>query len=91
MASDPDEGDNGRVQYAILGKLSNMFQITEHGVISLAHSIDVEHDVVLSFSVYAVDMGSPALVGSARVTVHNGAISPSTQVCQYASYTKYTF
>jgi len=79
--SDSDEGDNARVRYVIIGKLSKTFQVNSHGGISLLKTVDTEDIESLSFIVYAVDLGTPPLVGWARVVITTAVLPSSTPVC----------
>jgi len=70
-ATDPDQGENGTIaKYIIVGNAdSQVFNIDDHGQITVSASLDRELSDVRRFQVIAVDRGSPPKSGSALVVV----------------------
>ena len=70
-ATDPDHGENGTIaKYDIVGNVnSRMFNVDEHGQITVSASLDRELSDVRRFQIIAVDRGSPPRTGSALVVV----------------------
>lgn len=71
-ARDWDEGDNGRVRYVI--PTSNTgggvsFYVDQRGVVGVQDSIDREKYETFRFPILAVDLGKPALTGSALIVI----------------------
>ncbi len=70
LATDRDSGNNSLLLYTILeADAATVFAINSSGVITTLTALDYELQSVYSFTVVAMDQGSPALSSSAAVTV----------------------
>ncbi|KAK3607640.1 hypothetical protein CHS0354_010693 [Potamilus streckersoni] len=69
-ASDRDIGNNAIVQYQLDGENKDKFSITiNNGVIQTLYAFDREVTPTVNITVLAIDMGIPALTGTAIVTI----------------------
>lgn len=69
-ASDLDEGPNGKVQFEIIGGLTQLVYINRNtGVIRASDQFDFEKTKKLQFTVKVKDGGSPPRSSTARVTI----------------------
>ena len=76
FAADGDEGSNSDLRYSIVASAAvmplNSLDLSidpETGVISVSEPADFEVQQTVTFTVEAVDLGSPALTGSTTVTI----------------------
>ncbi|XP_012936604.1 protocadherin alpha-6 [Aplysia californica] len=67
-ADDKDSGDNGKISYSLLPKMSP-FRILADGLIVTKESLDREMKPVYALTVLATDSGVPALTGTAQVKI----------------------
>ncbi|KAK0062708.1 protocadherin-11 X-linked, partial [Biomphalaria pfeifferi] len=71
LATDRDSGDNGKIVYSLLPKLSP-FIILSNGLIVTKDILDREQRDSYTITVYAEDKGRPPLTGSTTVMVKIG-------------------
>ena len=71
MASDPDEGDNGKLTYAIslIGNELDLFAVSPDGILFVKNQLNQARSLY-TLSVTATDKGSPPLLSSVSVTVN---------------------
>jgi protocadherin Fat 4 len=88
FAEDADQGSNGEFEYRILsGNQDSTFNISDSGIFKTNRELDFERRQFYAVTIAAVDMGTPALTGTAvvEVTVENidesppGAFGPCTR------------
>lgn len=70
MARDVDLGKNAEFNYAVAAESAASFSVSADGFIVARRSFDREEFSAFSFTVSAVDGGSPSLTGSARIVVN---------------------
>ncbi|KAL3880285.1 hypothetical protein ACJMK2_032533 [Sinanodonta woodiana] len=68
-ASDRDFGNNAIVQYQLDGENKDKFSITINGVIQTLYVFDREVTPSVNVTILAIDMGIPALTGTAIVAI----------------------
>ena len=68
-AVDEDAGSAGSVQYRTINAPETLFINSSTGILTVAQNLDFEAVQQYSFSVVAVDGGTPSLSGSSSVTV----------------------
>ena len=69
-ATDPDEGENGRVSFQLETNVDDILEINEDtGMISTKEPLDREHYSQLAFNVIARDHGQPAMTSSVQVVI----------------------
>lgn len=71
MAADPDEGDNGKLTYAIspIGNELDLFAVSPDGILFVKNQLNQARSLY-TLSVTATDKGSPPLMSSVSVTVN---------------------
>ncbi|XP_071105938.1 protocadherin Fat 4-like [Haliotis cracherodii] len=72
LATDPDQGLNGRVVYFLQPDAgTDVFQIDAlDGKVTSVRSLDFEHKEVYDLTVMAEDLGTPSLNSTTTITVH---------------------
>ncbi|KAH3838565.1 protocadherin-9-like [Dreissena polymorpha] len=69
-ATDEDLGNNSKVEYYLEDTVRDFFTIGPNtGIIKALDKFDRENRTMYTFQVYAKDMGTPSLKGSAQVTI----------------------
>lgn len=84
-AEDRDTGSAGDVQYSLVNGTSSIIINASTGVLSLASTLDFETVDLYSFTVLAVDGGSPSLSGSSSVIVEVQDINDNPPVFVHES------
>ncbi len=74
QVTDADTGSNGDVDFRLDPAVAGLFVLTDSGPLSaslyLTHTLDRERTTSYSFSISAVDHGSPRRTGSTQVTIN---------------------
>lgn len=74
QVTDTDAGTNGEVDFSLDPTVAGLFALTDSGPFSaslyLTHTLDRESRTSYSFSISAVDKGSPRLTGQTQVTIN---------------------
>ena len=86
-AKDPDDGENGRVTYAILGDPAgqNGYFIIDKdtGVVKTTKILDREDQSIYRIHVMASDNGYPRMSGTTQITIHVDDINDHPPVIHY--------
>nr|ABL75854.1 protocadherin 2A14 [Takifugu rubripes] len=74
LASDPDEGSNGEIEYTLgktlRRKIYDIFELdTITGIITVKGTVDYEENEIYKLDVEASDKGTPPLTGECRVII----------------------
>ncbi len=86
MATDDDSSSNALLSYGLESSVELFFIASSTGNISLSGELDYEQFSRHQFEVYAEDMGSPSLTGTATVIVQVTNINDNPPVFREESY-----
>lgn len=69
IARDVDSGPNAKFSYRLSPAVAGIFDVDQSGLVTAKTSIDRERFSSFSFTVVAIDQGSPSLTGTALIVV----------------------
>uniref|UniRef100_A0A8C5DPL2 Si:ch73-379j16.2 n=1 Tax=Gouania willdenowi TaxID=441366 RepID=A0A8C5DPL2_GOUWI len=95
-AIDPDEGDNGKIEYslskALARKVYDIFELNHlSGEIKLKQSLDYEESDIYKLDIEASDKGTPPLIGRCRVVVKIKDVNDNSPEIEITSLTNKVF